>query len=250
MPKVRPAPGHVHSAESSSLSSSAAVGRFGPLNRGTLFTQIYEELRHGLSGGMFVPGEPVTLRQLAESFGTSIMPVREAVSRLIAERALVMLPNRRVIVPEMTRKRFLDLTELRRLIEPAATKHAATQIGADDVARLEELNARLLERVAARDVPGGLVFNRDFHFAIYRASQSEAFLHAIDNLWLQVGPFLHLSMTSPDMPWTTRHHGQILRALAEADADGAAEGVRADIVETASHLLEQLSFADDVDAAR
>jgi DNA-binding GntR family transcriptional regulator len=250
MPKPRPASGQVHSVEGSSSIPSTGLGRFGPLNRGTLFTQVYEELRRGLSGGMFVPGEPVTLRQLAESFGTSIMPVREAVSRLIAERALVMLPNRRVIVPEMTRKRFLDLTELRRLIEPAAAKRAAPRIGTRDVAQLEMLNAKLLERVAARDVPGGLVLNRDFHFAIYRASQSEAFLHAIDNLWLQVGPFLHLSMTSPDMPWTTRHHGQILQALAKNDADGAAEGVSADIVETARHLLEHLSFAEDVDATR
>jgi DNA-binding GntR family transcriptional regulator len=226
-------------APGTSTASPTAHGRLGPLNRDTLFTQIYEELRSGLSGGMFVPGESVTLRQLADWFGTSIMPVREAVSRLIAERALVMLPNRKVIVPEMTRKRFLDLTELRRLIEPAVTRRAVPRIG-NDLSKLELLNAELLKKVAAREVPGGLAANRDFHFAIYRASQSEAFLHAIDNLWLQVGPFLYLSMTSPDMPWTTRHHGRILQSVAVGDADGAAQGVLDDIDETAVHLLERL----------
>lgn len=220
------------------------------MNRDTLFTQVYEELRSGLSGGMFVPGESVTLRQLADWFGTSIMPVREAVSRLIAERALVMLPNRKVIVPEMTRKRFLDLTELRRLIEPVATRHAVPWIAADDVAELQVINEILLKSVATRDVQGSLAANRDFHFAIYRASRSEPFLHAIDNLWLQVGPFLYLSMNSPDMPWTTRHHGQIIQALENRDAEGAAQGVIADIDEAASYLLERLPFASDSDASR
>lgn len=228
--------------------TSTGDSRVGPVNRDTMFTQIYEELRSGLSGGMFVPGESVTLRQLADWFGTSIMPVREAVSRLIAERALVMLPNRKVIVPEMTRKRFLDLTELRRLIEPAATRHAVPRIAADQVAELQVLNEILLKSVAIRDVQGGLAANRDFHFAIYRASRSEAFLHTIDNLWLQVGPFLHLSMTSPDMPWTTRHHVQILQALVDRDVEGAAQGVLRDIDETASHLLKRLDFASNSDA--
>jgi DNA-binding GntR family transcriptional regulator len=41
------------------------------------------------------------------------MPVREAVSRLIAERALVMLPNRSVIIPRMSRGRFIELSRIR-----------------------------------------------------------------------------------------------------------------------------------------
>ena len=45
------------------------------------------------------------------------MPVREAVSRLIAERALVLLPNRKVIVPWMTRERFIELWRVRQLLE-------------------------------------------------------------------------------------------------------------------------------------
>src|SRR5271169_1570774 len=70
--------------------------------RDTLQQRVYHALARGLMGGMFTPGEAVSLRTLAARLGTSAMPVREAVSRLIAERALVMLPNRSVIIPRMS----------------------------------------------------------------------------------------------------------------------------------------------------
>jgi len=57
--------------------------------RDTLRLRVYGALARGLMGGMFTPGEAVSLRTLAARLGTSAMPVREAVSRLIAERALV-----------------------------------------------------------------------------------------------------------------------------------------------------------------
>src|SRR5262249_30208271 len=67
--------------------------------RDTMRVRVYRALARGLMAGMFKPGEAVTLRTLATRLGTSAMPVREAVSRLIAERALILLPNRSVIVP-------------------------------------------------------------------------------------------------------------------------------------------------------
>src|SRR5882757_8022469 len=54
--------------------------------RDTMRFRVYRALARGLMAGMFKPGEAVTLRTLAHRLGTSAMPVREAVSRLIAER--------------------------------------------------------------------------------------------------------------------------------------------------------------------
>ncbi len=69
----------------------------------TLYKRVYSNLHQALIAGTFRPGEPVTLRQLVQSLGTSVMPVRSAIARLIAEGALDMLPNRSVIVPRMSR---------------------------------------------------------------------------------------------------------------------------------------------------
>ena len=214
-----------------------------PVSRDPLVTQVYQELQEGLMGGMFVPGESVTLRQLAEAFGTSIMPIREALSRLIAERALVMLPKRKVVIPEMTEDRFLHLTELRRLVEPLTTRYAVPNMTDSSTSKMKSINKRLSQAVDSRDVRGALAANRDFHFTIYQFSESDTFLHFIRNLWVQVGPFLHLSMASPDMPWTTIHHGKILDSLPARDVEAAVQGVLDDIDESAEHLLAQKPFA-------
>lgn len=68
---------------------------------GTLGQRVYNELRDFLMVGGVQPGEKITLRQLTSAFGTSLMPVREAVQRLAAEGALEVLPNRAIRVPIM-----------------------------------------------------------------------------------------------------------------------------------------------------
>src|SRR3954467_11455408 len=95
--------------------------------RDTLQLRVYRALANGLKTGMFKPGEAVTLRTLATRLGTSAMPVREAVGRLIAERALVLLPNRSVIVPHMSRARFVELSETRQALEGIAAEAACTR---------------------------------------------------------------------------------------------------------------------------
>src|ERR1700739_2073168 len=87
---------------------------------GPVSQQVYRTLRGLLTTGGFQPGETVSLRNLAKRLGTSAMPVREAVNRLIAEQALQMLPNRQVIVPRMTRRKFFELTRVRQLLEGMA----------------------------------------------------------------------------------------------------------------------------------
>ena len=64
--------------------------------------QVYAAIRNGLVDGSFVPGRSVTLRGLAAMLGVSPMPVRAAVTRLVAEGALALTPTRRVCVPAMT----------------------------------------------------------------------------------------------------------------------------------------------------
>ena len=70
-----------------------------PPERITLGTQVYDALRDLLIAGGLAPGERLSLRTVAERLGTSMMPAREAVSRLVADEALEVLPNRAVRVP-------------------------------------------------------------------------------------------------------------------------------------------------------
>src|SRR5690606_26080621 len=66
---------------------------------------VYRELRNAIMSGAIMPGTTVTIRALAKALGTSQMPAREALRRLVAEHALEMLPNRTVKLPVVTGER-------------------------------------------------------------------------------------------------------------------------------------------------
>jgi len=216
-----------------------------PVARETLQSKVLAELRRAIMGGVFKPGETVTLRRLADDFGVSVMPVREAVNRLISERALELLPNRMVIVPEMTRRRFRDLTTVRLMVEREATRVAAQAMAPGTIRALEHENERIRERLTAGDWQGALLANREFHFLIYRSAGSAVFGHVIESLWLQVGPFLVFSMELPAARWTTEHHVQVMAALKARKVEAAVAAIGADIEETATRLLEVGVFGDD-----
>ena len=77
----------------------AALNLVEPLDRQTLGERAYAKLADLLISGRLAPGEKLSLRAAADVLGVSIMPVREAVSRLVADKALEVTPNRAVRVP-------------------------------------------------------------------------------------------------------------------------------------------------------
>src|SRR5580698_2501335 len=88
--------------------------------RETVQERVYCALRDQLMRGGFEPGQKLKIAELAEAFGTSAMPVREALNRLAAERAIESLPNRSVRVPALTKSSLQDLMETRFAVEGLA----------------------------------------------------------------------------------------------------------------------------------
>lgn len=210
---------------------------------GTLQQQVYEELRHSLMVGAFIPGQAVTLRSLAARLGTSPMPIRQAINRLIAERALEMLPNRSVVVPRMSREKFAELSKLRQTLEGMAAAEAARHATPALVKKLEKINAELLGVVERRDVLRVLDLNQQFHFAIYAASAYQLMVPMIESLWLQGGPFMYFSLSGPSVRWDTSRHKEAIAAIAAGDAKASRRAVEEDIGAMADYLLENISFS-------
>lgn len=204
---------------------------------GTLSKQVYEELRRSLMVGAFIPGQAVSLRSLASWLGTSLQPVREAVSRLMAERALEMLPNRSVVVPRMTQDKFSELCLLREQLEGLAAEEACRKAGSGLHKKLAKINEELRDSVEAADVARILERNQAFHFTLYRASGFEIVLPMIESLWLQAGPFMFFSLNSPGTVWNTSHHNEALAAIADGKPATCREAIRKDIRTTAEFLL-------------
>jgi DNA-binding GntR family transcriptional regulator len=211
-----------------------------------LHEKIYELLRRALIRGDFVPGHCFPMRALADQFGTSLIPVRDALKRLVAERALHLLPNRTVCVPPMARSSFQELLQVRLSLEPQLTRRATELISFEDVAALESANRVMGEAASRLDPKGYLTANYQFHFALYRAARSEVALPIIESLWMRVGPFLHgVFRDSAGSRIAIDHHEEILAAVRRRDPIQAAEAVVRDLSDAADTILARVEFISD-----
>jgi DNA-binding GntR family transcriptional regulator len=127
-------------AEGNIAQASPAETRSGtaPLHAG-----VYEDLRRRLVTGKITPGVSLSTRGLALELGVSQMPVRDALSRLAAEGAVVIRSKRRIEVTPMTADRFADLLACRLLLEPEAAVAALSHVDVHATQRLRAIDADL-----------------------------------------------------------------------------------------------------------
>jgi DNA-binding GntR family transcriptional regulator len=227
--------------------------KLAPVGRETVQDRVYAELRRALIGGLVEPNQVLTIQGLADTLMTSTMPVREALGRLISEKALEALPNRSVRVPPITGDRLDDLLRARLLIEGETIALSVPNLGARDLDVLRDLIEEWDEiRRAGRmvDLDRELELNQAFHFQIYRASRSAVLIPMIESLWLQCGPCTRASAVAfaeAGEVDTARYHHAILTALEARDPAAAREALAADISRPFAFL--QQTFAADGEPA-
>jgi DNA-binding GntR family transcriptional regulator len=209
-----------------------------------LYKRVYEELRRGLTDGLFVPGEVISLRSIADQLGTSAMPVREAIRRLTAEGALELRPSRITVIPMISRRRFTEITELRLELEVRATEIAVRKLAPNLLADLEALEHKA-KAARQQHVTALLSVNREFHFTIYDAAGSGLRSHMIQLLWLQSAALTHVYFAQGPTKSQGRFHRVIIEAIREGNSKRAATAMRDDILETADHLLSTWKFPED-----
>lgn len=232
---------------------AGAGPRFLPVERETVQDRVYAELRRALICGLFEPGQVLTIRGLADELMTSTMPVREALGRLISEKALEALPNRSVRVPTVTLARLDDLLRIRVLIEGEAVALAAPQMAASDVSRVRAILHEWdeMRNLSLRgDFDREVTLNHSFHFEIYRSSGSAVLMPMIESLWLQSGPCIReaaYAFSEAGETDTGHHHRLIVDALADRDAIAARAALVADIsrpFEVLRRKLRQVTTSD------
>jgi DNA-binding GntR family transcriptional regulator len=209
----------------------------------SLQQRVYEKLRSSLIGGTFAPGELLSLRRIAATHGVSPMPVREAVKRLISEGAIELLPNRTTIVPKLRRRDFIELIRVREMLEGEAAKLAVSAMSPKFVLKLAQTNFQLLQAVADGDMARAVRLNEEFHFELYRASNSPVIIPLIESLWVRMGPIIHVAQGRPEVTWNASQHHAALLALEQRDADGARRAIEADIRDVGRELLSLDIFA-------
>jgi len=181
-----------------------------------------------LDGGV-APGQLVTIQGLAEAFGVSTMPVREAMKRLTAANALTVVSGRTIGVAPLTLERLEDLRNVRVEVEGLATAWAAAKADKAIVSKLRGHLDNMEKAISISEARPYLQANRAFHFEIYRSAGSRTLIGIIENLWLQIGPYLSLLRESGNYETANLRHAAIVEAMESHDAAAAREEVAGDI---------------------
>jgi DNA-binding GntR family transcriptional regulator len=216
----------------------------------TLGDQVYGHIRRLLIAGRLTPGDKLALRPVADALGVSMMPVREAVSRLVADRALEVTPNRAVRVPIMRRRQFAEMARIRCEIEGFAAGEAARLRGGAglDAIRTAEARFSSLATSATPDLAAAVEANQAFHFVLYDAAGLPDLVEIIGSLWLKVGPVINFDLRdNPERLKTgsaARLHAEALDAVLAGDAARARAAIAADIQGAAEFILSRDRLPD------
>ncbi len=190
---------------------------------GTLAQSPYEQLRNDIFAGEFAPGFPLVEGTLAESFGVSRTPIREALTRL-EQDGLVVRTDRGLIVRERSPEEILDIYDVRILIAGLGARLAARRRTVVDLIRIRtqfEIFEEA-ERTVASSVQSA---NRGFLRAVWRASGSTPVQETMDRLSHQIGGHYPSTTLLEEgrFETTLREHRALLVAIEVQDEDAAAE---------------------------
>lgn len=203
--------------------------------RGSL--KVYMRMRRLILTGEWEPGERLVERRIAQGFGVSRTPVRQALAMLEAEGLIRILPNRGATVRAYHAEELDDLYRLRAVLEGYAAGRAATRITSEDLGRLSESYHRF-EKLRAKDDVAKLVEeNLFFHDTILEAAESESLSRTLRNL-VEI-PLIYRTYfwySSEQKLISEHYHRQLLKALEMRDA-GRAELLMKEHVREAGEFL-------------
>ena len=230
-----------------SKNAASSLGRsslgLGAIQRETLNDRVYQQLRTMIMSGAVSPGKELKLRELAKELHVSLMPVRDAIGRLVVERALEMLPNRQVIVPELSLDRLLEVLRVRVVLESEAGALAAGHATSGLVDSLKLLQKKIAAPTLSKQQEF-FALNREFHFAIYQAAKSPLLFSMIEQLWLQIGPvFNHIPVDF--VSEGAEAHEKIIAALQARNAEAVRAAVAEDLNMGGARIAAALSGSDN-----
>jgi DNA-binding GntR family transcriptional regulator len=145
--------------------------------------QAYNAIKERILSGGYSPGYRLVLAKIAEDLGVSVVPVREAIRRLEAERFVVFERNVGATVAGIEPTEYLYTMQTLSIVEGAATALAAPWITAADIQRARSVNARMRECLDDFDPVRFTSLNREFHGVLFERCPNPHILDLVHRGW-------------------------------------------------------------------
>jgi len=181
---------------------------------------ILDELRRVILDGAVPPGTPIPLAEVADLFGVSQIPVREALKTLIGEALVAHQSNLGYTVAQLTPQELREMYIVRETLEAASLASAVANATAVDRAAIVAAND-VLQRAIDDDDP--LTYHRhsrQFHLALTRPSRMFRLLHMLEAAWNITEPVQSMVHVAPsDRARLHADHRQMVDAFLGGDVE-------------------------------
>lgn len=198
--------------------------------------RIYTELRRSIIMGHRPPGERLDVEKLAEGFGTSVTPIRDALQMLSEAGLVTIKPRSGYFVTRITLKQLRDLLELREILELASVERAAVSITDEQLAALEHVH-RGYTGDDDESYDRYTEENRRFHCLIAEASGNMELAEVLGRLHDRLARLMVICHAGKSMEIT---HARIVGALRAHDVEAARQAILSELTATRVTILEYL----------
>lgn len=208
------------------------------VRRKSLGNQIADHLREEILLGRIAPGTTVSQQSLCDVYGTSRMPVRDALMKLSNE-GLINSSGSISVVAQLTSENVMDSFDIEAMLHGRAGARAAARAADEEIEDLAKLDAEMMEAQSREDIEALGDLNWQFHRTINLMARSPKLINALRIVTLHV-PRGYLTEL-PD--WTTRanaEHAQIIEAFRSRDSVLVEELLHAHIAAAGVNLTRYL----------
>jgi len=202
--------------------------------------RVAAHLRAEIIGGKLTPGERIMQEELAARFGSSRLPVREALRILESEGLVTLRPNSGAWVAQIDPQECIDIYKIRECVEPLAIAESMPNLRNVDIQRLDGIQAEIDQ---GTDVERFLTLDRELHLLTYSGCRIETLNAMVERFWNTTQHYRRAYTTAigEDRRWVINaEHRLLIEAIKQVDVEGAKTVVWSHIRRTRIDLTRHL----------
>jgi DNA-binding GntR family transcriptional regulator len=184
----------------------------------TLREKIVETVRSAIVNGHIPAGTRVAEPELADRFGISRTPIREAFRQLESEGFITVIPRKGAVVASLSAKDISDFYDLKTVLEGYAARCAARTLTEKDIAKMETVNRQMEAAAVKKDLRRVLTLHNEFHDIFLKSCGNEKLHSIVQNLVRQFQRFRLIVAIRGKMDGSIKQHDEIIDAFRKQDA--------------------------------
>lgn len=207
----------------------------------TLRERIVEFVKDAIIKGRLKPGGRVPESELAEMFGISRTPIREAFRQLESEGFITFTPRKGAIVSPITDKDVIEFYAIKGLLEGYAAKMACCKISDKEIRRMEDLNSQMTKCAERNDVKNFFKLDNQLHDVFLKICGNDKLYNLIYVLVQQFERFRKTSLSLSGRMWSSvKQHNEIIEAFKKRDVDLVERLVKANAEKGGEQLAQEI----------